>query len=117
VGRELHIGRYVKLGDDRDDGLKLLRDGQTGSGGQPAMMRTHPRACAMLSTPGNSRRNSTTADNSPRCSNTVRIMAACASLTQNIAGACEHELLPGKRRLRDQNRSCRTLCECAGARG
>ena len=33
------------------------------SGGcQPAMVRTHSRAHAMLSTPGNSRRNSTTAD-------------------------------------------------------
>ena len=33
---------------------------------QPAMVRTHSRASAMLSTPGNSPRNSTTAESSPR---------------------------------------------------
>src|SRR6476646_7955463 len=50
------------------------------------MVRTHSRAHAMLPTPGNNRRNSTTADSSPRCSNAVRITAACASLMQNIDG-------------------------------
>ena len=59
--------------------------GRTSSGCHSAMVRTHSRAHATLPTPGNSRRNSTTADSSPCCSNAVRIMAACASLTQNIA--------------------------------
>jgi hypothetical protein len=37
--------------------------------------------------PGNRRRNSTTADNSPRCSNAVRIAAASVSVTANIPEA------------------------------
>ena len=61
-------------------------DGRTSSGCHSAMVRTHSRAQAMLLTPGNSRRSSTTADSSPRCSKAVRIMAACASLTLNIDG-------------------------------
>jgi hypothetical protein len=62
-------------------------DGRTSSGCHSAMVRTHSRAHATLPTPGNSRRNSTTAESSPRCSKAVRIMAACASLTENIVGA------------------------------
>jgi hypothetical protein len=50
----------------------------------------------MLSTPGKSRRNSMTADGSSRCSKTVRIVLASASLMQNIGGACEWAAVPGK---------------------
>ena len=59
-------------------------DGRTSSGCHSAMVRTHSRAHAMLPRPGNRRRNSTTAESSPHCSNAVRMTAACASLTQNI---------------------------------
>ena len=38
------------------------------SGFQPAMVRTHSRACVLSVMPGNSRRSSTAAANSPRCS-------------------------------------------------
>jgi hypothetical protein len=84
------------IGRSRRIAGRGLTDGLISSGRQPAMVRTHSRAHAMLPTPGNSRRNSTTADSSPRCSNAVRIMAACALLTQNIDGACEREPVAGK---------------------
>ena len=45
-------------------------------GFQPAIMRTHSQAYRLSVTPGNSRRSSTTADRSPRCSKTARIAAA-----------------------------------------
>ena len=51
------------------------------------MVRTHSRACAVSVTPGNSRRSSTAADSSPRCSKAARIAAASASETTNILGA------------------------------
>jgi hypothetical protein len=53
------------------------------------MVRAHSRACTLSVTPGNSRRNSTVAANSPRRSNAARIAAASASLTTNIAAAWE----------------------------
>ena len=40
----------------------------TGRGFQPAMVRAQARACAVSVTAGNSRRSSTAAENSPRCS-------------------------------------------------
>jgi hypothetical protein len=40
----------------------------TARGFQPAMARAHSRASALSSTPGNNRRNSTAAENSPHCS-------------------------------------------------
>jgi hypothetical protein len=67
-----------------------------GSGSQPAMFRAHSRACALSVMPGNSRRSSTAADISPRCSNTARIAAASASLTTNMAGACGMHTAAGK---------------------
>jgi len=39
-----------------------------GRGRQPAMVRTHSRACALSVMPGNSCRSSRAAENSPRCS-------------------------------------------------
>ena len=59
------------------------------SGLQPAIVRAHSRACALSVMPGNSRRSSTAAANSPRCWKTARIAAASASLTTNIPGAWE----------------------------
>ena len=41
---------------------------RSGSGFQPAMMRAHSRAWALVSMPGKRRRSSTAADSSPRCS-------------------------------------------------
>jgi hypothetical protein len=45
-----------------------LTAGRVSSGCQPAIERTHSRAHAMSPRPGNSRRSSTTAENSPCCS-------------------------------------------------
>ena len=61
--------------------------GRGGSGFQPAMTRATSRACRLSVIPGNRRRNSIAADNSPRCSNAVRIAAASASETTNISEA------------------------------
>jgi hypothetical protein len=58
-----------------------------GKGCQPAMTRTHSRAWTLSVMPGNSRRNSIAADNSPCCSNVARIAAASASVTTNMQGA------------------------------
>ena len=52
-----------------------------GRGFQPAMVRAQARACAVSVIAGNSRRNSTAADSSPRCSKAARITAASASVT------------------------------------
>jgi hypothetical protein len=71
-------------GSRRDTG----RNG-TGSGFQAAMIRAHSRACAVSVTPGNSRRSSTAADNSPSCSKVVRIAAASASETTNMLAGWE----------------------------
>ena len=68
------------------------------NGFQPAMVPAHSRACALSVTPGNSRRSSTAAENSPRCSNAARIAAASASLTTNIAGAWARTVWPATRR-------------------
>ena len=64
------------------------------SGFQPAMVRAHSRACALSVMPGNRRRSSTAAANSPRCSNAARIAAASASVTTNIAGAWARTVWP-----------------------
>ena len=61
--------------------------GRGGNGCQPAMTRAHSRACTLSVMPGNSRRNSIAADNSPCCSNVARIAAASASVTTNMQGA------------------------------
>jgi hypothetical protein len=57
---------------------------RAGNAFQPAMMRTHSRACAVSLLPGNSRRSSTAAANSSCCSNAARIVAACCSVATNI---------------------------------
>jgi hypothetical protein len=54
---------------------------------QPAIVRAHARASALSVTPGKSRRSSTAADSSPRCSKAARIAAASASVTTNMRGA------------------------------
>jgi hypothetical protein len=51
------------------------------------MTRAHSRACTLSVMPGNSRRNSIAADNSPYCSNVARIAAASASVTTNMEEA------------------------------
>jgi hypothetical protein len=51
--------------------------------------RALPRACAASVTPGNSRRSSTAADNSPPRSKAVRIAAASASETTNMLAGWE----------------------------
>ena len=53
------------------------------------MVRAHSRACALSVTPGNRRRNSTAAVNSPPWSKAVRMAAASASETTNIPVAWE----------------------------
>ena len=66
----------------------LFRIRLTGrSGFQLAMVRAHRRASALSPMPGNSRRSSIAADNSPPRSNAARIRAASASVTTNIPGA------------------------------
>jgi hypothetical protein len=55
-------------------------------GFQPAMVLAHVRACALSAMPGNRRRSSMAAENSPRFWNTARIAAASASVTTNCAG-------------------------------
>jgi hypothetical protein len=61
--------------------------GRGGKGCQHAMTRAHSRACTLSVMPGNSRRNSIAADNSPCCSNVARIAAASASVTTNMQEA------------------------------
>jgi hypothetical protein len=51
------------------------------------LIRAHSLACALLVTPGNSRRSSTAADSSPPRSNAMRIAAASASVTTNMPHA------------------------------
>ena len=46
---------------------------RSGSGFQPAMIRTHSRAAAVSATPGNSRRSSMAADSSPPQSNAAAL--------------------------------------------
>jgi hypothetical protein len=68
---------------------RVTRRKGTGSGFQPAMVRAHARACALSATPGNSRRSSMAAVNSPPWSKAVRMAVASASETTNISGAWE----------------------------
>jgi hypothetical protein len=62
-------------------------EGRGGSGFHAAMTRAISRACRLSVIPGNRRRNSIAADNSPCCSYAVRIAAASASETTNISEA------------------------------
>jgi hypothetical protein len=77
---------------------RVTRRKGTGSGFQPAMVRAHSRATSVSVIPGNSRRNSTAAENSPSRSNTVRIASASASVTTNIPGAWGRTPWPAMRR-------------------
>ena len=64
-------------------------DGRDRSGSdspQPAIMRTHSRACRLSVTPGNNRRSSITAESSPRWRKASRIAVAPASVTENMTG-------------------------------
>jgi hypothetical protein len=74
---------------------RVTRRKGTGSGFQPAMVRAHSRATSVSVIPGNSRRNSTAAENSPSRSNTVRIASASASVTTNIPGAMGTDTMAG----------------------
>jgi hypothetical protein len=60
----------------------------TGGGFHPAIAWTHKRALALSVIPGNRRRSSMTADNSPSCSKVARMAAASASGTRNISRDC-----------------------------
>jgi hypothetical protein len=71
---ERHIGFFGGLG---------------GSGFQPAITRAQYRALALSRIPGNIRRSSSAAENSPPSLKAVRIAAASDSETQNIG---KHEL-------------------------
>ena len=62
---------------------------RSGSGFQPAIMRAHSLARALSGMPGNRRRSSTAAENSPPWSKAMRIAAASASVTTNITRAWE----------------------------
>src|SRR5262249_4813211 len=68
-------------------GRSLTGRGRLGRGFQPAIVRAHSRARAVSVMAGNSRRTSTAAANSPRCSKGARIASASASLITNITGA------------------------------
>jgi hypothetical protein len=58
--------------------------GGSGRGPQPAMIMAHSRALALSVIPGNNRRSSMAAENSPPCSKAARIAAASDSETTNI---------------------------------
>jgi hypothetical protein len=77
------------------------RGGATASGFQPAMVRAQSRACTLSVMPGNSRRSSTAAESSPPRSKALRIAAASASLTTNIARAWGTHTAAGKQRSAD----------------
>jgi hypothetical protein len=72
-------------------GRGLSERSRLGNGSQLAIVRAYSRACSVLAMPGNNRRSSTAAENSPRWRKIMRIAAACASVTTNIARACECE--------------------------
>ena len=59
----------------------------SGGGFHAAMVLAHSSAAASSVTPGKSRRNSTAAANSPRCSKAARMAAASASVTANMPAA------------------------------
>jgi hypothetical protein len=69
-------------------GRGLSERSRLGNGSQLAIVRAYSRACSVLAMPGNNRRSSTAAENSPRWRKIMRIAAACASVTTNIARAC-----------------------------
>ena len=81
----------------------------TGSGFQAAIARAHFRASALSVTPGNRRRSSTAAANSPPWSKAVRMAVASASETTNISGAWER----GRARTSDMQM---TAADCPLAR-
>ena len=89
--RELSQARATP-GTQRPD-----RAPQRGQGFQLAMVRAHSRASVVSVTPGNSRRSSMAAANSPCCSTAARIAAASTSETTNIQGAWERVLRPASR--------------------
>jgi len=64
-------------GDDRRGRRGTTRSAGSGGGVHPAIILTHSRALGPGATPGNRRRNSTTADSSPSSVNTRRMAAAC----------------------------------------
>jgi hypothetical protein len=69
---------------------------RVGGGVHPAIVRAQARAFALSVTPGNRRRNSIAADNSPSSWNAVRMAAASASVTANIAPAWVKRAPEGK---------------------
>jgi hypothetical protein len=74
-------------GNDRDLRSSSIAFGSSGSDSlQPAIMRTHSRACRLSVTPGNNRRSSITAESSPRWWKASRIAVASALVTENMAG-------------------------------
>ena len=83
--------------------------GAAGGGVQPAMVRAHSRAFAW-SIPGNRCRNSMMADSSPSSWKAVRIAAASASVTTNIAEAWGMRLVAGK-----HGYGLGSLCELLGS--
>jgi hypothetical protein len=60
-------------------------DGRGANGCHPAIIRACSHALALSVMPGNNRRTSIAADSSPSCLKTVRIAAASASVTTNMA--------------------------------
>lgn len=79
------------------------------------MMRTHSRARGPGATPGNQRRNSTMADNSPSSAKTRRMAAAAASSTANIPQSWASTGRARKRywdwQTRPNARACQLVCE------
>jgi hypothetical protein len=71
--------------DDLVRHVRIRFRGSGGNGCQPAIARTQSRAFALSAIPGKCRRSSTTADSSPLSSNALRIAAAVASSTLNMA--------------------------------
>jgi hypothetical protein len=70
--------------------------GSGGNGVQPAIDLAHSRALVLSGMPGNRRRSSMAADNSPSCSKVVRIAAASSSVTMNMVGSMVTNTTAGK---------------------
>jgi hypothetical protein len=68
----------------------------TGSGVHEAMDRAQARAFSLSMMPGNRRRSSMAAENSPCSSKMARIAAASVSLTRNISRRMRGRLAAGK---------------------
>jgi hypothetical protein len=98
-GRETAGHRYRPL-----RGRRTLTGRSGASGFQPAMVRAHSRAPALSAMPGNNRRSSTEAENSPPRSNAARIAAASASVTTNIVGAWDRGEGAASERIADGRR-------------